>query len=101
MWRATAWRSAVKRAGIKDFRFHDSRHCFGSWLAMNDVAEKDRMELMGHKTAGMSARYAHLSQDYKRQAVAKLLALGTSESEAKPPSNPPSEEMAKVVYFGK
>ena len=56
----TAWRNAVKRAGITDFRFHDNRHCFGSWLAQNDVAEKGRMDLMGHKTASMSARYAHL-----------------------------------------
>lgn len=33
------------------------------------------MELVGHKTTGTSARYAHLSLDYKPQAVAQLPSL--------------------------
>ena len=64
---------------------------------MGDVADKGRMELMGHKTPSMSARYAHLSMDYKRDAVAKLPALTEAES----PQNPPSEGLAKVVGFAK
>jgi len=48
-WR-TAFGNAVERAGLKGFHFHDLRHCFGSWLAMNGVNDKGRMELMGIKT---------------------------------------------------
>ena len=33
-WR-TAFENACEQANIKDFHFHDLRHCFGSWLAMN------------------------------------------------------------------
>jgi len=33
-WRE-AFNAAVERAGIKDFTFHDLRHCFGSHLGMN------------------------------------------------------------------
>jgi integrase len=68
-WRRS-FRTALKRAGITNFRWHDLRHCFGSSLAMNGVPDKGRMELMGHKTAEMTARYTHLSVEYKRQAVA-------------------------------
>jgi hypothetical protein len=40
------------------------------------VPDKGRMELMGHKTAEMTARYAHSSVEYKRQAVAGLPQFG-------------------------
>ena len=66
---------------------------------MGNVADKGRMELMGHKTPSMSARYAHLSMDYKRDAVAKLPTLGILGSES--PQISPSEEIAKVVGFAK
>src|SRR5262249_24526986 len=97
-WR-TAWENACERAGIKDFRFHDLRHCFGSWLAMNGTAPKAMMELMGHKTAAMTMRYSHLSVEYKRQAVAKLPKLGNLETES--PQKSPQPQVAKVVRFGK
>ena len=34
-WR-TAFENACERAKIKDFTFHDLRHCFGSWLAIRN-----------------------------------------------------------------
>ena len=44
-WR-TAFENACERAGITDFRFHDLRHCYGSWLAMSGTTGKAAMELM-------------------------------------------------------
>jgi integrase len=73
-----AFKGALKRAGITDFKFHDLRHCYGSWLAMNNVSDKGRMELMGHRDPKMTLRYTHLSMDYKRQAVERLPQFGTS-----------------------
>jgi len=36
---------------------------------------KDVQELLGHKTMSMTLRYAHLSQEHKRQAVNLLSGL--------------------------
>jgi integrase len=87
-WRSwsTAWQNACERAGLEDFRFHDLRHSFGSWLAMNGTAPKAMMELMGHKTASMTMRYSHLSVEYKQQAVAKR--LHSELGNQRPPNSP-------------
>jgi len=99
-WRRS-FRTALKNAGIKDFRFHDLRHCFGSWLAMNNVTDKARMELMGHRDPKMTMRYTHLSPGYKRQAVSGLPQFSKATLEAKSPQIPPQEETGNVVNFGR
>jgi integrase len=96
-WR-TAFENACKRAKITDFHFHDLRHCFGSWLAMNGTDIKARMELMRHKTPAMTMRYSHLSVQYKRQAISELPSF-TAEMESHQISHQRDEE--KVVAFAK
>jgi len=66
-----AWDNAYERAGLKYFRFHDLRHCFGSWLAMSGTAPKAMMELMGHKTASMTMRTSPSSTNGKPSQVAR------------------------------
>jgi len=67
--------AAVKRAGIKDFRFKDLRHTFASHMVMRGASMKEIQELMGHKTMNMTMRYAHLSQEHKKKAVNLLNGL--------------------------
>jgi len=64
--------TALKKAGIKDFRFHDLRHTFASQLAMAGVDIRTIQELMGHKDIRMTLRYSHLSDAHLREAVRKL-----------------------------
>ena len=64
--------SAVRRAGIKDFRFHDGRHCFASHLVMLGVDLTSVKELLGHKTLTMTLRYGHLAPSHKVKAVGVL-----------------------------
>jgi integrase len=67
-----AFNSAVKRAGIQDFTFHDLRHTFASRLVMRGVDLATVKELMGHKHINMTLRYAHLSPGHKHSAIAVL-----------------------------
>lgn len=63
---------AVRRAGIKDFTFHDLRHTFASWLVMAGEPLYNVQRLLGHSTITMTQRYAHLSQDHLRDTIQKL-----------------------------
>jgi integrase len=67
-----AWENAVKRAGITDFHFHDLRHMFASYLAMNGATLAEIAEALGHKTLSMVKRYAHLSEAHTAGVVARM-----------------------------
>lgn len=55
------WRAALKSAGITDFRWHDLRHSWASWLRQNDVPTWVLQELGGWKSETMVRRYVHMS----------------------------------------
>jgi len=65
----SAFKTALKKAGINDFTFHDLRHTFASHLVMSGVDLVTVKELLGHKTIQMTMRYSHLSGKHKQQAV--------------------------------
>jgi integrase len=65
----TAWRNLMAAADIQDFRFHDLRHTFASWLVMQGASLFTVQKLMTHSTAEMTQVYAHLSDDHLRQAI--------------------------------
>lgn len=68
----TAWETALKRADIRDFRFHDLRHSCASYLAMNGASLAEIAEILGHKTLSMVKRYAHLSEAHTAGVVARM-----------------------------
>ena len=61
--------TALRKAGIHDFRFHDLRHTFASQLVMAGIDITSVKELLGHKSLTMTMRYSHLSPGHKRKAV--------------------------------
>lgn len=68
----TPWETAVKKAELQDFKFHDLRHSAASYLAMNGASLAEIAEVLGHKTLQMVKRYAHLSEGHTARVVASM-----------------------------
>ena len=68
-----AWRSALKACGIKDFRWHDLRHTWATWLRQNDVPTWVLRELGGWKSESMVRRYAHMSVKHLQPYADQLI----------------------------
>jgi integrase len=62
-----AWRAALKRAGITDFRWHDLRHTWASWHAQAGTPQHVLQELVE-----MVRRYAHLNVEHLAEYAEKL-----------------------------
>jgi integrase len=63
---------ACQLAKVKNFRWHDLRHTFGSRLTMRGVDLRSVMQLMGHKVLATTLRYSHLSEPHLQEAVRHL-----------------------------
>lgn len=68
---------ALKAAGISNFRWHDIRHTFASWLVQDGVPLDRVSKLLGHKSLTMTMRYAHLAPNQLREDVALLVRNST------------------------
>ncbi|PCJ15466.1 MAG: integrase [Candidatus Cloacimonadota bacterium] len=67
-----SFKTALNRANIKDFKFHDLRHTAASYLAMSGASLLDIAEILGHKNISQTRRYAHLTNTHLQEAVDKL-----------------------------
>ncbi len=68
----TAWKAAIRRAGIRYIRFHYLRHSFTSRLLELGVAREVRMALLGHTFGDTHESYEHVELPIKREAIRKL-----------------------------
>jgi integrase len=69
----TAWAAAIRRAGIRYYRFHDLRHTFNTRLMEAGVMQEVRKALMGHSSGeDVHSIYTHVELPTKREAIRKL-----------------------------
>jgi integrase len=52
------YKDALKRAGVREVRFHDLRHTFGTTMASHGVPMKAPQEWLGHRSSSTTDRYA-------------------------------------------
>lgn len=67
-----AWRNALQRAGIQDFRWHDLRHTFATWHREAGTPTHELQRLGGRKTQSMVERYAHVAPEGLQFAASRL-----------------------------
>ncbi len=67
-----SYRTAIKRAGLKDFRGHDIRHSYATEMLAQGLSLGEIGHLLGHRSVVMTRRYAHLVESRSIDAVSKM-----------------------------
>lgn len=70
-----AWRLALQRAGIGNFRWHDLRHTWASWHLQAGTPLHVLQELGGWECVEKVRRYAHLSNEHLTDYVDRISRL--------------------------
>nr|WP_165786496.1 site-specific integrase [Mixta theicola] len=70
-----AWKGALRRAGIENFRFHDLRHTWASWLVQSGVPLSALQEMGGWESIEMVQRYAHLAPSHLTQHAMQIVSF--------------------------
>ncbi len=65
----TAYKTLLKRAGVKKATIHTMRHTFASHLIMKGVGIRTVQELLGHSSIAVTEMYAHLSTGFKKKEI--------------------------------
>lgn len=67
------WAEFVKKAELRDFRVHDLRRSFGSWMAATGASTTVTMKALGHKSVTTAMIYQQLAADPVRQAAQRAV----------------------------
>lgn len=67
-----SFKTALKDAGVLDFRFHDLRHCASTNLRRSGVDTATAMKVVGHKSEKMWKRYNSIEDQDLTQAAQHL-----------------------------
>lgn len=67
-----AFEYAREAIGQPQFRFHDVRHTYASWILQGGGSLVDVRDLLGHASVATTNRYAHLATAHLTQATKKL-----------------------------
>jgi integrase len=68
----TAFKTACRKAGIENLRFHDLRHCAATNLRRAGVDTTTAMQIIGHKSPLMWKRYNSVAETDLLTAANKL-----------------------------
>jgi len=64
-----AFHTVLKKAEIKDFRFHDFRHTAATRMLENGADIRTVQEILGHSSVSVTERYTHTNAKSKRSAI--------------------------------
>lgn len=75
----TAFKTAVTKAGIENFHFHDLRHTFASWYLQAGGNLAKLQTLMRHASIDQTMIYAHLELEHVRGDADLLDSIGEKQ----------------------
>ena len=67
-----SFKTALRMAGIDDFRFHDLRHTAASWMIQCGADIYAVQKILGHSHIRTTQRYAHQSPEYLENQIGVL-----------------------------
>ena len=68
----SAWRRAIRKAGIENFRFHDNRHTAATRLLRHSGNLVEVRDLLRHTNITTTAKYAHVTREDLRRSMERL-----------------------------
>ena len=68
----SGWVTALQKAGLQDFRFHDLRHTWASWHRQAGTSTDELKDLGGWKSRVMVDRYAKFATENLAHAAASI-----------------------------
>jgi integrase len=68
----TAWRNALRRAGVPYFRIYDLRSTYATRLSAGGVADEWVTQMLRQGDAKVFKKYSQMKLQMKREALAKL-----------------------------
>ena len=82
--KARYFKRALRKAGLRDIRFHDLRHTYASLLLAQGEPITYVANQLGHKNPGITLKiYSHwIPKESQREAVNKLPSLTRQPTEA-------------------
>jgi integrase len=95
-----AWRDALLRAGIEEFRWHDLRHTWATWHIQQGTPLYVLQELGGWAGPEMVKRYAHLSAEHLKvyaDQLAQPKAISTNLAQS--PISALNETVEKTAFL--
>ncbi|OWF65687.1 hypothetical protein B6A14_07860 [Polynucleobacter hirudinilacicola] len=67
------WKQALKKAKVKEFRFHDLRHSCASFLAQSGATLLEIADVLGQRNLTTTKRYSHLAIKHKSDLVNRVM----------------------------
>jgi integrase len=89
----TVWCNIKKKAGIIG-RWHDTRHTLVTELSESGAGDQTIMDIAGHVSRQMLARYSHIRMEAKRKALEGIVSKPAPAPQAPQPTE--EEKPAKV-----
>lgn len=71
------WESARTKAGVPNFRWHDLRHTFATWLRQEGTPLEVVQRALGHAQITTTMRYAHVADRELQEALHRVPSFST------------------------